>query len=221
MNTNSTLATTTSHKTRASAPTSPIATKPQQQQTPASSELRGVALLVGVSELELIKNGISPQRLIAELQARVRELLPQTQVQTAALGAIVPRGLTGSDIELTKLAIAKSLGVATPAKGVTVHLVRRRVEVDGAELDLTCREFELLSVLIAADGSTLTREHLAELASKCNEEAGLEPIQNVRSMDVYVRRLRAKLGEFADLVQTVRGLGYRFVTNSEVTVIAD
>lgn len=190
-----------------------------QDQTATGSELRGVALLVGISELELIKNGISPQRLIAELRARVAELLPQTDVQTSALGAIVPRGLQGSDIELTKLAIAKSLGVAAPARGVSINLARRRVEVDGTELELTCREFELLAVLIRANGETMTRERLAELASQCNESAGLEPIQNVRSMDVYVRRLRAKLGEFADLVQTVRGLGYRFVSNAEVTIV--
>lgn len=190
-----------------------------QNSSESTTELRGVALLIGISELELIKNGISPQRLITELRAKVAELLPHTHVQTAALGAVVPRGLAGSDIELTKLAIAKSLGVATPARGVSINLARRRVEVDGVELDLTCREFELLAVLIRAGGETLTREHLAELASECNEIAGLEPIQNVRSMDVYVRRLRAKLGEFADLVQTVRGLGYRFAANSKVSVV--
>lgn len=183
------------------------------------SELRGVALLVGISELELIKNGIHPQRLIAELRARVAELLPLTDVETAAIGAIVPRGMQGSDIELTKLAIAKSLGVSAPTRGVLINLTRRRVVIDGTELDLTCREFELLAVLIRANGETLTREHLAELASQCNESAGFEPIQNVRSMDVYVRRLRAKLGEFADLVQTVRGMGYRFVSNAEVAVL--
>ena len=198
-------------------PNSPITSG--RPQNPVGTELRGVALLVGVSELELIKNGISPQRLIAELKARVAELLPQTDVQTAAVGAIVPRGMTGSDIELTKLAIARSLGVATPTRGVSVNLARRRVEIDGVEIDLTCREFELLSVLIRADGVALSREHLAELASQCNEEAGLEPIHNLRSMDVYVRRLRAKLGEFADLVQTVRGVGYRYASHSEVTVV--
>lgn len=198
-------------------PNSPLAS--DGPQNPVGTELRGVGLLVGISEIELIKNGISPQRLIAELRARVAELLPQTDVQTAAIGAIVPRGLPGSDIELTKLAIAKSLGVTTPKRGVSVNLARRRVEIDGVEIDLTCREFELLSVLIGAGGATLSREHLAELASKCNEEAGLEPIQNLRSMDVYVRRLRAKLGEFADLVQTVRGVGYRYASNSEVSVV--
>lgn len=221
MNSNSTLTSpATSLPHRSSTNQARLDTNRTRGQSETNSELRGVALLVGVSELELIKNGISPQRLIAELRARVQELLPQTEVQTAALGAIVPRGLPGSDIELTKLAIAKSLGVNAPTRGVVIQLARRRVEVDGVELDLTCREFELLSVLIAAEGNPLTREHLAELASKCNEEAGLEPIQNVRSMDVYVRRLRAKLGEFADLVQTVRGLGYRFVANSEVTINA-
>jgi DNA-binding response OmpR family regulator len=180
--------------------------------------LRGIALLVGVSELDLIKNGISPQRLIAELKTRVAELLPHSEVETAAIGAIVPRGMEGSDIELTKLAIAKSVGAPVATRGLTINLARRKAEVDERDIELTCREFELLSVLIQADGATLTREHLAELASQCNEEAGFEPIQNVRSMDVYVRRLRSKLGDHADVVQTVRGLGYRFAANSEVKV---
>lgn len=183
-----------------------------------TTELRGIALLVGVSELDLIKNGISPQRLIAELKLRVAELLPDSDVETAAIGAIVPRGMAGSDIELTKLAIAKSVGAPTTSRGLAINLARRRAEVDGRDIELTCREFELLSVLIQADGATLSREHLAAMASQCNEEAGFEPIQNVRSMDVYVRRLRSKLGDHADIVQTVRGLGYRFVTNSEVKV---
>ena len=184
-----------------------------------SSELRGIALLVGVSELELIRNGISPQRLIAELKQRVAELLPCSEPETAALGAIVPRGLAGSDIELTKLAIAKSLGVEPSKRGLTIHLIRNRVEANGAEVELTCREYQLLAALVRAGGETLTRELLAEMASECNEAAGFEPIQNLRSMDVYVRRLRAKLGDYADVVQTVRGIGYRFVSHSEVEVL--
>lgn len=195
----------------------------------AQTELRGVALLVGISELDLIKNGISPQRLISELRAKVAELLPETSAETAAIGAIVPRGMAGSDIELTKLAIAKSLGVEslTPAPpkapiqpGLRINLDRRRVQIDGVTIELTCREFELLAVLAQAAGEVLSREYLAELASQCNESAGLEPIQNIRSMDVYVRRLRAKLGDYADVVQTVRGMGYRFAASSEVKVSA-
>lgn len=184
-----------------------------------STELRGIALLVGVSELDLISNGISPQRLIAELKQRVAELLPYSEPQTAALGAIVPRGLAGSDIELTKLAIAKSLGVEPSKRGLTIHLTRNRVETNGAEVELTCREYQLLAALVQAGGETLTRDQLADMASECNEAAGFEPIQNLRSMDVYVRRLRAKLGDYADVVQTVRGIGYRFVNHSEVQVL--
>jgi DNA-binding response OmpR family regulator len=156
----------------------------------------------------------------------VAELLPATEVETAAIGAIVPRGMTGSDIDLTKLAITKSLAANTPAvpaatsaiRGLSVDYERRRVRVDGALAELTCREFELLAMLVRADGAVMTREALAELASKCNEEAGLEPIQNIRSMDVYVRRLRVKLGEYADVVHTVRGLGYRFNRFGDVTL---
>lgn len=195
--------------------------------TKSTSELRGIALLVGVSELELIKNGISPQRLVSELKARVAELLSTTEIETAAIGAIVPRGMTGSNIELTKLAIAKSLAATTVASPATIQIVRglsvdyerRRVTVDGVIAELTCREFELLATLIRAEGTVMTREALVELASKCNEEAGLEPIQNIRSMDVYVRRLRVKLGDYADVVHTVRGLGYRFNRHADVKLL--
>ena len=77
--------------------------------------------------------------------------------------------------------------------------------VDGEPLDLTYMEYELLRFLAAHPGKVFTREILL------NRVWGYEYYGGARTVDVHVRRLRAKLGEEnANLIQTVRSVGYRF-----------
>jgi DNA-binding response OmpR family regulator len=75
----------------------------------------------------------------------------------------------------------------------------------GADLRLTAREFELFRVLIESAGRVLTRERLLDRVWGHDTEVDL------RSVDAHVRRLRVKLGEGREHVETVVGLGYRFV----------
>jgi two-component system phosphate regulon response regulator PhoB len=75
--------------------------------------------------------------------------------------------------------------------------------VDGAELPLTLQEFRLLAYLIQGSGRVRTREEL--LADVWNASPELE----TRTVDTHVKRLRDKLGEAGDIIETVRGLGYR------------
>jgi len=80
----------------------------------------------------------------------------------------------------------------------------------GRSLQLTRREFELLRFLASHPGRAFTREQLLARAWD-GEYAG-----GVRTVDVHVRRLRAKLGrEHENLIQTVRRMGYRFRAESE------
>jgi two-component system phosphate regulon response regulator PhoB len=75
--------------------------------------------------------------------------------------------------------------------------------VDGAELPLTLQEFRLLAYLIQGRGRVRTREEL--LADVWNASPELE----TRTVDTHVKRLRDKLGAAGDIIETVRGLGYR------------
>lgn len=87
-----------------------------------------------------------------------------------------------------------------------VDLERRRVEVSGVEIELSASEFELLAALARADGRVLTRRQLVERLRPLGDE-----IQE-RSIDVYLARLRTKLGDDparAGFVVTSRGVGYR------------
>jgi DNA-binding response OmpR family regulator len=78
----------------------------------------------------------------------------------------------------------------------------------GGELRLTAKEFELFRALVEGAGRVLTRERLLDRVWGHDTEV------DVRSVDAHVRRLRAKLGPARGHVETVVGLGYRFLKES-------
>ena len=78
----------------------------------------------------------------------------------------------------------------------------RRVSVDGAEIDLTAKEFDLLACLMEHAGRVLSRAELKELVWDFSFDA------QTKVVDLYVHYLRRKLGERGDIIQTVRGVGY-------------
>ena len=79
-----------------------------------------------------------------------------------------------------------------------------RAYSDGKEMELTPLEYRLLEVLLERRGRVQTRRQLLQTA--WNTEARIE----TRTVDMHVARLRAKLGEAGALLETVRGVGYRF-----------
>ena len=79
------------------------------------------------------------------------------------------------------------------------------VRVDGQPIKLTRREFELLKYLIDNRNRVLSRDRLLERVW------GYDRIIETRSVDVHVGRLRTKLGEAGQQIETVVGLGYRFI----------
>ena len=79
----------------------------------------------------------------------------------------------------------------------------RRVLVEGREIDTTKREFDLLLFFGKHAGAAVTRSQLMR-AVWGHEHSG------ERTVDVYIRRLRGKLGRHKDSLTTVRGYGYRF-----------
>jgi DNA-binding response OmpR family regulator len=88
---------------------------------------------------------------------------------------------------------------------LALNLETYQATIDGTPLDLTYMEYELLKFLAQNPGKVFTREMLL------SRVWGYEYYGGARTVDVHVRRLRAKLGEEqANLIQTVRSVGYRF-----------
>jgi two-component system phosphate regulon response regulator PhoB len=87
-----------------------------------------------------------------------------------------------------------------------VDEARHAVTVGGRPVELTAKEFGLLAALMRADGRVLGREQLLETVWGYGNAAEIES----RTVDVHVRRLRAKLGSEARRIVTVKAVGYRF-----------
>lgn len=93
---------------------------------------------------------------------------------------------------------------AIRAAGVVIDEASYSAKVHGQPLDLTYKEFELLRFLAAHPSRVFTREQLL------SEVWGYDYFGGTRTVDVHVRRLRAKLGDQESLIGTVRNVGYRF-----------
>jgi len=87
-----------------------------------------------------------------------------------------------------------------------VDEARHAVTVSGQPVELTAKEFGLLAALMKADGRVLSREQLLDTVWGYANAGEIES----RTVDVHVRRLRAKLGSEAHRVVTVKAVGYRF-----------
>jgi DNA-binding response OmpR family regulator len=92
----------------------------------------------------------------------------------------------------------------TTKLGVTVDRRRHQAVAAGALLALTRSEFRLLDTLIRQPGRVFYRAELIDAA------LGEDTMVMERTIDVHIRALRRKLGERADVIETVRGVGYRF-----------
>lgn len=86
--------------------------------------------------------------------------------------------------------------------GVTLDAEKRMVTVDGAPVELTYKEFELLRLLMKNHGIVISRDVIMERVWDSNFEG------ESRTIDVHVRTLRQKLGEAGSLIKTIRNVGY-------------
>lgn len=96
---------------------------------------------------------------------------------------------------------------------ITVNLARRTVTKNGELVDLTMKEFDLLSNLMRSKGRVLTRNQLME------HVWDVEYCGDARTVDVHIRYLRQKVEDEADkprYIRTVRGVGYRFASEDEL-----
>ena len=95
-----------------------------------------------------------------------------------------------------------SSGVLTVGP-IALDVVRHRVTVGGNEVTLTLKEFELLRLFAENKGVVFTRDQLLALIW------GVDYIGETRTVDVHIGTLRTKLGDAGELIETVRGVGYR------------
>lgn len=86
---------------------------------------------------------------------------------------------------------------------IALNLLTQRVQVDGRHVDLTRTEYRLLLLLAQKQGRVLERTQLLE------DVWAADPEMQTRTVDVHVQRLRSKLGAAGEMIETVRGLGYR------------
>lgn len=90
------------------------------------------------------------------------------------------------------------------AGGIELDRIAHRVTIDGANVDLSVKEFELLAFFLENKGQALSRESI--LNNVWNFDYSVED----RTVDTYVKKLRSKMGSKGDLIITVWGLGYKF-----------
>jgi two-component system phosphate regulon response regulator PhoB len=122
----------------------------------------------------------SPRELVLRCQAILRRT---AETSAASGGRIVSAGPIRMDIEA------------------------HQVTLEGSELNLTPTEFRLLQALMERRGRTQSRRQLLEKA--WDVEADISDRIQTRTVDMHIRRLRSKLEDVGDWIETVRGFGYR------------
>ena len=159
------------------------------RQTPGLSQVPVMMLTARDSELDTVTalDGGADDYLakpfgMMEMVSRVRALLRRAPSRAVASAAV-------SDVmNLGPLSLSPS---------------RHEVSLEGKLLNLTVREFDLLSFLMRSPGVVFNRETLLQRVWGWDFDGGS------RTVDVHVQTLRKKLGDHAELIETVRGVGYR------------
>lgn len=99
------------------------------------------------------------------------------------------------------------LGGASEVKkagAIVLDKTAHEVKIDGRQIDLSFKEFELLDYFLDNQGIALSRERIL------NSVWNYDYFGDARTIDTHVKKLRSKLGEYGDYIKTVWGMGYKF-----------
>lgn len=137
------------------------------------------------------------------------------RIRGLSLGAddYLTKPFSPSELTIRVAAIIRRLAAPSTASGsqvsagpITIDLFAHVVTVEGKDLEVTATEYKLLLTLVERRGRVQTRPQLLETVWDA------QPDIQTRTVDMHVQRLRTKLGDAGDLIETVRGFGYRFKT---------
>ena len=95
-------------------------------------------------------------------------------------------------------------GQAVDAGGISIDRSAHQVKIDGREIELSYKEFELLSYFVENQGIALSREKIL------NNVWNYDYFGDARTIDTHVKKLRSKLGEKGNYIRTIWGMGYKF-----------
>ncbi|GAB3617321.1 hypothetical protein GCM10027416_18780 [Okibacterium endophyticum] len=195
---------------------------------PQGPEARGFALYVGLDEEKARAAGTSLGAIVEAIKNLVGDLAPDAEAYAAV--ALAPTGVGGRDVDVVRLALQEPSALAKHRHveadeqdddgqdrahaGVVIDISRKRLVLDNEPISLTYKEFELLQYLVLREGRTIDRAEIITSLWKGEDDE----IPNERTIDVHVRRLRAKLARYEDIVRTVRGVGYRFDRHADVSI---
>ena len=128
---------------------------------------------------EYIAKPFSPKILVARIEAILRRTNQLGQEETLSCG------------------------------GITVDKTAHQVRINGAEIELSYKEFELLTYFIENKGIALSREKIL------NNVWNYDYFGDARTIDTHVKKLRSKLGEHGNMIKTIWGMGYKLSEDSE------
>lgn len=199
-----------------------IAINPFIRTSSNETEARGFALYVGIDEHTASANGTSLGAIVSALRNTLEQIAPGLAAESYAAVALARAGSGGRNVDVVRTALAdpRALERLTEkneddaAKGVVIDLQRHKVFVDGLNAELTYKEFALLQHLVENQGTNISRDELID--TLWDSEEGPEVVG--RTIDVHVRRLRAKIQGYEDIVRTIRGEGYRFDKHPDVLI---
>jgi len=170
-------------------------------------------MLPGISGFDVLKKlrARDQTRDVPVLMLTARRNEPD-RIEGLTLGAddYLTKPFSAPELVLRVKAILRRAGSAPAVRDVLVigplHIDRsaHRVTVDDTEIDLTPTEFRLLLLLAERSGRVQARSHLLETVWDA------APDIQTRTVDMHVQRLRTKLLRAGDMIETVRGFGYRF-----------
>jgi two-component system phosphate regulon response regulator PhoB len=193
------------------ASTGPDALIAARQERPALVVLD--LMLPGASGYDVLEQlrGQPGTRDIAVLMLTARRE-EQDRIRGLSLGAddYLTKPFSPQELVLRVGAILRRVSAAGVGPGdvltigpITIDRAEHRVSSDGHAVDLTPTEYKLLLILAERRGRVQSRAHLLETVWDA------APDIQTRTVDMHVQRLRTKLGEAGDLIETVRGFGYR------------
>ncbi len=168
-------------------------------------------MLPGMDGVELLRRMKAAARLadIPVIMATAKGA-EYDKIQSLDLGAddylVKPFGMM--EMVSRVKAVLRRCQPASPAKqltagGLTMDLEERTVTADGARILLTYKEFELLRLFLSRPGVAFTREQLL------SDIWGVDYTGETRTVDMHIKTLRQKLGDYGGMIETVRHIGYR------------